>query len=99
MNKMSDVIKAAVKVLNDKMESSGFDGSARFVIEGEGSIVIGPDGARAADDDAQVTLTADADTFESILSGDLDPTAAFMSGRLSIDGDMGMAMKLGSVLA
>jgi putative sterol carrier protein len=69
------------------------------VIEGEGSIVMDSDGARAADDDTDVTLSADADTFESILAGDLDPTAAFMSGRLSVDGDMGMAMKLGSVLA
>ncbi|WP_104019576.1 SCP2 sterol-binding domain-containing protein [Roseovarius nitratireducens] len=96
---MSDVIEAAVKALNEKMGSDGFDGSAKFVIEGEGSIVMDSDGARAADDDTDVTLSADADTFESILAGDLDPTAAFMSGRLSVDGDMGMAMKLGSVLA
>jgi putative sterol carrier protein len=99
MDEMSDVIEAAVKALNDKMGSDGFDGSARFVIEGEGSIVVDASGARAADDDADVTLSADADTFESILAGDLDPTAAFMSGRLSVDGDMGMAMKLGSILA
>jgi len=99
MQQMSDVIKAAVKALNEKMGSDGFDGSAKFVIEGEGSIVMDASGARAADDDTDVTLSADADTFESILSGDLDPTAAFMSGRLSVDGDMGMAMKLGSVLA
>jgi putative sterol carrier protein len=99
MNQMSDVIEAAVKALNEKMGSDGFDGSAKFVIEGEGSIVMDSDGARAADEDTDVTLSADADTFESILAGDLDPTAAFMSGRLSVDGDMGMAMKLGSVLA
>lgn len=96
---MSNVIEAAVKALNEKMGSDGLDGTAKFVIEGEGSIVLDSDGARAADDDTDVTLSADADTFESILSGDLDPTAAFMSGRLSVDGDMGMAMKLGSILA
>ena len=33
-----------------------------------------------------------------ILSGDLNPTAAFMGGKLTVDGDMGTAMKLGSVL-
>ena len=96
---MSDVINAAVKALNEKMGEGGFDGTAKFIIEGEGSIVIESDGARAADAEADVTLNADADTFESILQGDLDPTAAFMSGRLSVDGDMGLAMKLGSVLA
>ena len=96
---MSDVISAAVIALNDKIGGQGFDGTAKFVIEGEGAIVIDENGARAAEDEADVTLSADADTFESILKGDLDPTAAFMSGRLSVDGDMGLAMKLGSVLA
>ncbi|NCQ24111.1 MAG: sterol carrier family protein [Rhodobacteraceae bacterium CG17_big_fil_post_rev_8_21_14_2_50_63_15] len=96
---MSDVISAAVKALNDKMGSDGFDGIAKFVIAEEGAIVIDRDGARAADDEADVTLSADAETFESILRGDLDATAAFMSGRLSVDGDMGLAIKLGSVLA
>ena len=95
---MSDIINGAVSALNDKI-SGGFDGTAKFQIEGEGSIVIDSDGARAADDAADVTLSADADTFQAILDGDLDPTAAFMSGKLAVDGDMGMAMKLGSVLA
>ena len=45
------------------------------------------------------TLTASADTFQSILSGDLNPTSAFMSGKLAVDGDIGMAMKLGAVLS
>lgn len=96
---MSDVISAAVKALNDKMGGDGFDGTAKFVITDEGAIVIDAGGARAADDEADVTLSADAETFEAILKGDLDATAAFMSGRLSVDGDMGLAMKLGSVLA
>jgi putative sterol carrier protein len=96
---MSDVISAAVKALNDKMGDDGFDGTAKFVIADEGAIVIDAGGARAADDEADVTLSADAETFEAILKGDLDATAAFMSGRLSVDGDMGLALKLGSVLA
>lgn len=94
---MSDVISAAVEALSGKV-SGGMDGSAKFVIEGEGAIVIDNDGVRQGDDDTDVTLTADVDTFQSILSGDLDPTAAFMTGKLAVDGDMGMAMKLGSVL-
>ncbi len=95
---MSDIIDQAVTALSEKM-SGEFDGTAKFVIEGEGAIMIDGEGVRAADDEADVTLTADADTFQSILEGDLDPTAAFMSGKLSVDGDMGMAMKLGGLLA
>jgi putative sterol carrier protein len=95
---MSDVIKAAVKTLNEKL-TDGFDGLAKFRIEDEGGIIVDADGARAGDDDADVTLTADADTFQSMMTGDLNPTAAFMTGKLAVDGDMGLAMKLGALLA
>ncbi|MBU2891082.1 MULTISPECIES: SCP2 sterol-binding domain-containing protein [Celeribacter] len=96
---MSDLITKAVSALNEKM-TGGFDaGVAKFVIEGEGAIVVDGEGARAADDDADVTLTADVETFQGIIEGEVNPTAAFMQGKLSVDGDMGLAMQLGSVLA
>ncbi len=95
---MSDVIDAAVKALAEKL-SDGFDGVAKFEIAGEGGIIIDSDGVRAGDGEADVTLSADADTFQAILEGDMNPTSAFMTGKLTIDGDMGLAMKLGSVLA
>lgn len=95
---MSDVINEAVTQLNAKMGGNGFDGTAKFVIEDEGTIIIDQTGARAADDDADVTLTASADVFKAILDDELNPTTAFMTGKLSVDGDMGVAMKLTSVL-
>ena len=94
---MSDIVDQAVAVLNEKMSGS-FDGTAKFEIEGEGAVMIDANGARAGDEDADVTMTADSETFQSILSGDTNPTAAFMTGKLKVDGDMGMAMKLGTVL-
>lgn len=96
---MSEVIDQAVAALNAKLGGSGFSDTAKFVIEGEGEIMLDGDGARAADEDADVTMTADADTFKSILDGDLNPTTAFMSGRLKIDGDMGAAMRLAPALS
>lgn len=95
---MSDVIEAAVAALNDKMQA-GFGGTAKFVIEGEGAVMVDGDGARAGDEPADVTLTADAETFQAMLAGEINPTSAFMSGALSVDGDMGLAMQLGSALA
>jgi putative sterol carrier protein len=50
------------------------------------------------DHPAQATLGADADTFYDILKGDLNPAAAFISGRLELDGDMAAAIALGTVL-
>ncbi|MCW1951252.1 MAG: SCP2 sterol-binding domain-containing protein [Octadecabacter sp.] len=96
---MSDVITEAVAALNAKMGDGGFDGTAKFDIEGEGAIVIDAHGARASDDDADVTLSASADTFKAILDGEQNPTSAFMTGKLAVDGDMGLAMKLAGVLS
>ena len=96
---MSDVVAAAVDALNEKLGGNGFDGIAKFEIEDEGAIVIDENGARASDDAADVTLSASADTFQDILAGNLDATSAFMTGRLKLDGDMGLAMRLGSVLS
>ncbi|TGD66343.1 SCP2 sterol-binding domain-containing protein [Tabrizicola sp. WMC-M-20] len=94
---MSDVVTEAVEVLSRKL-SGGFDGVAKFVIEGEGAIMLDPTGVRAGDEPAEVTMTASADVFKRILDGDLNPTMAFMQGKLAVDGSMGLAMKLGSVL-
>lgn len=96
---MSDIINEAVRTLGAKV-AGGFDGSAKFVITGEGAVVVDAQGARAGseDDETDVTLTASAETFQGILEGDVSPTMAFMSGKLKIDGSMGMAMKLASAL-
>ena len=94
---MSKVVDAAVAALDPK--AKGFDGTAKFVIEGEGAVYIDANGARAADDEADVTLTASRETFEGLLSGDVNPTMAFMTGKLKVDGAMGTAMKLGALLS
>ncbi|SDE45812.1 SCP2 sterol-binding domain-containing protein [Limimaricola pyoseonensis] len=96
---MSELVNQAVTALNAKMNGDGLDGGpAKFVIEDEGAIMIDENGARAGDEAAEVTLSADAETFKAILEDELDPTAAFMQGKLSVDGDMGLAMKLAAVL-
>ncbi|MFA5539110.1 MAG: SCP2 sterol-binding domain-containing protein [Gemmobacter sp.] len=96
---MSDVITAAVEALGKQL-SGGFDGVAKFVIPGEGAIMIDATGVRAGEEgeEADVTLTAGAETFRGILEGETNPTAAFMTGKLKVDGDMGLAMKLGAAL-
>jgi len=95
---MSDIIEKAVAALQEKMPN-GFPSTAKFVITDEGAIVIDADGVRAGDDEADVTLTANAETFKGILNGDVNPTMAFMTGKLKIDGSMGLAMQLGSALS
>ena len=94
---MSEMITAAVAALGQKLPN-GFDGVAKFVIPGEGTIMLDATGARAADDEADVTMTASAEVFKGILSGDSSPTVAFMTGKLTVDGNVGLAMKLAAAL-
>lgn len=95
---MSAMIDAAVTALSARL-TGGFDGVAKFVIPGEGSLMMDSAGVRAGDEAAEVTLTAEPDTFQAILSGELNPTVAFMTGKLTVDGDMSAAMKLGAALS
>ena len=94
---MSEIMTHAIKALSERL-SDGFDGTAKFEIEGEGSIMVDENGVREGDDEADVTMIASVETFQGIIEGDVNPTMAFMSGKLRIEGNMGMAMKLGSAL-
>ena len=47
---------------------------------------------------ARCTVAATDQHFLDIVSGKLNPQMAFMSGKLKIQGDMGLAMKLQQIL-
>ncbi|MEL6278129.1 MAG: SCP2 sterol-binding domain-containing protein [Pseudomonadota bacterium] len=100
---MSDVIEKAISALTEKFSGGDFDSTVKFAIEDEGDIFVDggqtPPAVSAGGGDADVTITAALDVFEEMMAGDLDPTSAFMTGRLKIDGDMGVAMKLAQTLA
>ena len=94
---MTEIIEDAVKALREKMSNNSFDGTAKFEIEGEGSIVISENNVYASDEETDVTFKASVEIFQEIFNGELDPTSAFMTGKLKIDGDMGTAMRLANV--
>jgi putative sterol carrier protein len=45
-----------------------------------------------------ITITMKSEDFVDLATGKLDGTMAFMSGKIKIKGDMGLAMRLQSVL-
>jgi len=51
------------------------------------------------DNPADTTIKMKLEDFVAMAEGKLDPTAAFMQGKLRVEGDMGVAMQLQSVMA
>lgn len=48
---------------------------------------------------ADTTIKVKREDFLAMAEGKLDPTSAFMQGKLRVEGDMGVAMQLQSVMA
>ena len=46
---------------------------------------------------ADCTLKMSLASFENILSGDMNPLMAFMTGKMKVEGDKAIAMKLSSL--
>ena len=83
-------------------KAAGLTATYKFDIDGAGTWVVsindGDISVEEGDGDAQCTVIVGADDFDQITDGTLNPQMAFMSGKLKIQGDMGLAMKLGQVL-
>ncbi|HEX4097101.1 MAG TPA: SCP2 sterol-binding domain-containing protein [Caulobacteraceae bacterium] len=68
-------------------------------LKGEGYVHIS--GSEVTNDNAPAdcTVIVSKDDLEAMTRGDLDPTTAFMTGKLKINGDMSVAMALQPILA
>ncbi len=89
--------------IRDKMgQDSGLDAVLKFDLAEDGVIVLdgtsSPNSVSNDDKDADCTVGVALDDLKAMIAGDLDPMAAFSLGKLRIDGDMGVAMKLGSLM-
>ena len=73
---------------------SGDDGGAYHITLADGK---GEAGA-GAPENPNITISMKDSDFVDLATGKLDGTAAFMSGKLKIKGDMGLAMKLQGIL-
>jgi len=84
--------------LKPQVASAGFDRSVKFDTGADGVIVIDGASVSTADGPADCTIRLSLDDLESLIAGDLNPTMAFMSGKLKIEGDMSVAMALSQLI-
>ena len=65
-----------------------------ILIDGTGSNNV----VSMSDAEADCVISTTKETFTQLRSGDLNPMMAVMTGKIKIKGDMGMAMKLQSLI-
>jgi putative sterol carrier protein len=82
----------------DASKTTGMNNSYLFDIDGagkwkvdvsDGKVSVTPGGG-----DADVVISTSEETFTKMVSGEQNPTSAYMTGKLKVKGDMGAAMKL-----
>lgn len=101
----SDTVKQIITQMGAAIgANSGLGGTLKFDFGEPGSILIdGKSSPNTVTDgegkSADTTISVKLEDFEKMAKGELDGTAAFMQGKLKVAGDMGLAMKIGSVLA
>ena len=77
--------------------------SYRFDIEGAGSWHVDVDDGKVrveeSDADAECVIRASEETFLKVVSGQQSPTSAYMTGKVKVQGDVGLAMRLRELFA
>jgi len=83
-------------------EDSGLGAKVKFDFGDDGVVMLDasqvPNVVSNDDGDADCTLKISMADFIAMTQGELDGTTAFMMGKLKVEGDMGLAMKLQGVL-
>ena len=82
--------------------STPIDATILFDLGSDGSIYLDgksvPPSVGESGPSPDTTITVSAADLKDMMAGDLNPMEAFTLGQLEVSGDMGPAMKLGSLL-
>ena len=83
-------------------ELAPLDARVKFVVDPAGVILLdardNPPRLSHEDAEADTTIRMDEDKFEQLIDGRLSPTLAYTLGQIKVEGSLGVAMKLASLL-
>lgn len=95
-------VQELTTLLKDRAEEAPvMDLSIKLNLKGEGFVHVESRGEKNVvtneDLPADCTVTITPENFQKLIAGKLNPMMAVMTGKLKIDGDMSVAMKLQSL--
>jgi len=96
-------LAAATTTLRERVGSDcGLNATLKFDCGDDGVVLIDglstPNSVDNNDRETQCTVALTIASLTDMLAGDLDPTTAFMTGKIKVSGDMSVALKLQRVL-
>jgi putative sterol carrier protein len=87
-----------LKANADPSRAADLTASYRFDIAGAGSWRVDVDGGAVtvdqSDGPADCTIATDERTFLAVVQGEQSPIGAYMTGKIRVEGDMGLALRL-----
>lgn len=84
--------------MRDRVAASDFDKVLKFDCGEDGVLVINRREVTVQDMEADCTIVLSKKNLKKLLTGDLSPTTAFMTGKIKVDGDMSVALQLQGLL-
>ena len=96
-------LQTIIDGLREKVgEDCGLGSVVKFDFGDQGSVILDaaqiPNVVSTKGPDPDCTMVISIDDFMALAEGSLDGVSAFMTGRLKVQGEMGLAMKLGALL-
>lgn len=76
-------------------------GSIKFEVDGQGILIDGTgetNTVTTSNGEADCTISLTAEVLQKLRDGDINPMMAVMGGQIKITGDMGLAMKVQSLM-
>ena len=76
-------------------------GTLKFEVDGMGILIDGSgetNTVKASEDAADCTISLTAEVLQKLRDGEINPMMAVMGGQIKISGDMGLAMKVQSLM-
>jgi len=93
------------KINSDKSKMAGVTATYQFSLSGDGGgeyNVVFTDGEGKVNegvaDNPNITIKMEASDFVDLVNGKLDAMGAFFTGKLKVEGDMSLAMRLQALL-